>query len=175
MAELILDLLEFCGDDNNRFRLSQPFVYEGYAYCTDSAIVIRISTDAPNSNNKPDERKRVFPLRSLTSFPWRQRDSRFKGWMKAPPFKPIPQESTCLPCCGSGLFSGYPCYDCSGHGSVVDLYKVQWGDQFIDARYDFLLRYRDHFEWRPDRNNPSRIEFRFDGADGYLMVLGDAE
>lgn len=101
-----IDLSPFCGasDHKGRYDLSSPFVFDGWEYATDGAILVRVSTKKRNG----DQQRKVPPAHEMFAcFP----KAGFAPW---PAYQPLTRDGDCYVCNGKGRIATQTCEFCEG-------------------------------------------------------------
>lgn len=107
-----IDLKPFCAEHSCRYRITEPFVRDGWRYATDGAIVVRVPCPG-----EPDSDGTLLPKPEC--FEWETLEGELKPW---PPEvrSDSPDGLLCRACNHTGLVPGKEekCLPCKGEGFV---------------------------------------------------------
>lgn len=113
MTSVQVDLKPFCATYSARYALTEPFCHGGFEYATDSAIMIRVPTDKPDSPTFSGDGKQ-FPTAGNY---WEMYKPNFKReFCDYFPVDYVDKLAPCLACEATGLASHELCVKCEGEG-----------------------------------------------------------
>jgi len=161
----MFDLKVFCMPKGFglRFDLTEPFILDGYKYCTDGRIAVRIKTD------ELDTQGRILPKNIMEIF--EEKRNTMEGEFS---FSIVKTEEKCKECYGKGRLKlskdfSVVCDECDGKGKILSWGKNKIGeflysDEYIDKICDNLDN-----SVITGQSNDGKLFFKFNGGDGVLM------
>lgn len=158
-----VDLKPFCGDNDIRYYLNEPFSEGEFTYATNGHILIRVPRrdDIPEEKTMSDRAPKLFV------------DFAMQKSLDIPEV-PAPEMVDCECVTSNGDLSEtevlQKCEDCGGTFKV-ELWGVgiDLGDSRFALRYLRLLKTLPNCKISP--NGQKQAPFKFDGGDGLLMPM----
>lgn len=163
---MTIDLKRFCGSDEYRPWIRQPWSRGGFTYATDGKLLVRLpGAVAPENPAAPDTSKLPF-----------DRERTFRRVTLALPDKREFEE--CESCNGSGHQHDCPgcqctCDWCDGSGLVDPELRVsaELNGFLLSLKYARRLATLPDLEVEIDPPAKEPVRFRFSGGDGFLSPM----
>ena len=167
-------LERFLSTDFFREALQTPFVIDGWRYYTDGRRMVRVKDDSPNTAGCPHADR--IPG-------WTHAE--VADWIDPPPNDAKMTEQKCAACQGMGHIVcptcgvDSACGDCDETGIMRDDGEAHVGFAVLNGRYyDDMLALPGLQIAASDVktcHGPDRVRFRFDGGEGIIMKMKEAE
>ena len=170
----MIDLKPFCGDNDIRYYLNEPFSEGEFTYATNGHILIRVP--------RRDDAKEVEADSMKNRLPKMFADNPFLLPVEIPDIPPM-VEGDCDCCNGEGTHDykcgnapPYACGECNGTGKqMTELGDTQWpeievGNAAFAPKYLRLIKTLPGIQFSPNTRDHSAA-FKFDGGDGLLMPM----
>lgn len=165
------DLKPFCGQNDIRYWLNEPFSEGIFTYATNGHIIVRVPRvdwvhEAPESMR--GKAAKLFA------------DNPPSAMVAIPDIPAVPPQLDCLYCDGKGkiIDGGFAetCEDCDGTGKTDARQDIDINAHFLAAPITFAAKYLRLIKSLPNGNeiSPNGIGpawFNFDGGSGLLIPI----